>query len=95
MEDYSNYNKGELRETLEEIGRPLRMVGEVAVRLCEILSCENCPVVIYKCDMRTETEKKILQYPCAGELHNWIISQLLETNNEITRRETTDEIQFF
>ena len=41
MEDYSKYTKEELQMMWEEIDQPLTSVNQIAVRLCECLSCEN------------------------------------------------------
>ena len=43
MEDYSKYTKEELQMMWEEIDQPLTSVSQIAVRLRECLSCENCP----------------------------------------------------
>ena len=43
MEDYSKYTKEELQMMWEEIDQPLTSVNQIAVRLRECLSCENCP----------------------------------------------------
>lgn len=51
------------------------------IRLCELLSCENCPVVIFKLDSRSCNDKCISQSSCAGELNNWI---KMSPDNKIT-----------
>lgn len=73
MENYNNYSKEKLVEMLEELNRPLHSHDEIAPRLCELLSCENCPVVIFKLDSRSCNDKCIGQSTCAGELHKWIV----------------------
>lgn len=78
MEDYSKYTKEELQMMWEEIDQPLTSANQIAVRLCECLSCENCPVVIYNCDTRTEQDYNG-QAPCQYELHKWILENI---NNE-------------
>lgn len=70
----------------QELDRPIINIGDVAVRLCEILSCENCPVVIHKCDNRTEYEKKMEQIPCCTELKKWIISESKKENSNDENR---------
>lgn len=75
MEDYFKYSKEELLEMFNEIDQPLKSANQIAVRLCEILSCDNCPVVIYQCDNRTIYEKACLHASCQSELHNWIIKE--------------------
>ena len=81
MEDYSKYTKEELQMMWEEIDQPLTSANQIAVRLCERLSCENCPVVIYKCDHRTEYERTCLHEPCFGELHKWILENINNGNS--------------
>ena len=75
MEKYNDYSKEDLVEMFEELDRPLRSHGEIAVRLCELLSCKHCPVVIHNYDKRTEEDKCLGHAPCAGELHKWITSE--------------------
>ena len=60
------------KEKLEDLNRPIYNIGDIAVILCEMLSCENCPVTIYKCDNRTEYEKQCLHVTCCEQLMNWI-----------------------
>lgn len=72
MENYQDYSKEELIEMLEYLNKPLINHNEIAIRLCELLSCEHCPVVIHKCDKRTEADKCLRHAPCFGELHSWI-----------------------
>lgn len=89
MEDYSKYTKEELQDMWEYIDRPLASVNQIAVRLCECLSCENCPVVIYKCDYRTEYERTCLFATCQEQLHNWIVENITngrEQNNRVEKR---------
>ena len=88
MEDYSKYTKEELQMMWEEIDQPLTSVNHIAVRLCECLSCENCPVVIYKCDHRTEYERTCLHEPCFGELHKWILENINNGNSYENTRKT-------
>lgn len=66
----------------QELDRPVETIGDAAVRLCEMLSCENCPVVIHNCDNRTDYEKKVDQASCCMELKKWIIS---ESRNESSK----------
>lgn len=88
MEDYSKYTKEELQMMWEEIDQPLTSVNQIAVRLCGCLSCENCPVVIYKCDNRTEYERTCLFEPCFGELHKWILENINNGNSYENTRKT-------
>lgn len=62
-------------EKLDDLDRPIRNIGDIAVRLCEMLSCENCPVTIYDCDNRTDYEKCCLHIPCCEQLMRWIENQ--------------------
>lgn len=62
-------------EKLDDLDRPIRNIGDIAVRLCEMLSCENCPVTIYDCDNRTEYEKCCLHITCCEQLMRWIENQ--------------------
>jgi hypothetical protein len=75
MEDYSEYTNEDFQSVLNELDRPVKTFGDVAIRLCELISCENCPVIIYKCDYRTKFQKEVQHYSCCEQLHNWIIKQ--------------------
>ena len=75
MEDYSRYTKEELVEMLSCINRPVKTFEQVAIRLCEAISCENCPVEIYDCDRRGQYEKAILHKPCYTQLEKWILNE--------------------
>lgn len=88
MEYYSKYTKEELQMMWEEIDQPLTSANQIAVRLCECLSGENCPVVIYKCDHRTEHERTCLFEPCFRELHKWILENINNGNSHENIRRT-------
>ena len=67
----------------DDLDRPLESLYDIAVRLCETLSCENCPVIIHECDKRTYQEKEVLHQPCYTQLHNWMVEQVkLTTETE-------------
>lgn len=63
------------KERLDELNRPVENIGDIAVRLCELLSCENCPVTIHNCDERTDYERQMQHAPCCNELMKWIIRE--------------------
>lgn len=75
MDDYSKYTKEQLVSLLEYIDRPVETFSEACVRMCEILSCDNCPVVIYNCDHRTEEDRCLLHEPCYTQLYNWAVKE--------------------
>ena len=75
MEDYSTYSKEELIETLEDFNQPISTKEDLGIRLCEILSCENCPVTINNFDKRTFQDKCNGHEPCATQLIKWLESQ--------------------
>lgn len=66
---------------VDGLDRPLESLYDIAVRLCETLSCENCSVTIHKCDKRITIEKEVLHQPCYTQLHNWIVEQVMLTNS--------------
>ena len=66
-----DYTREDMEDMLVEIDQPLVNVEDVAFRLCEILSCENCPIQIHNCDTRTD-EQQQLAYTCQHELHKWL-----------------------
>lgn len=70
----------EYRMIEDELNQPRSSLGEIAVLVCETLSCENCPVVIHKADTRTDVEKCVGQHPCFGELRKWIIKEASKQN---------------
>lgn len=82
MEDYKRYSKEELIHYCECIDRPVKTFDAACLRLCELLSCENCPVQIYQCDKRTK-EDRMNHEPCYGELYDWILSEAEKRLNEI------------
>ena len=61
----------------DEFDRPIKSLGEAAVVLCMALGCENCPVVLFDYDKRTEYEKCCLHEPCQTGLYNWIVDQAM------------------
>lgn len=79
MENYKEYSKEELIEILEYIDRPVETFDDACLRLCEVLSCENCPVCINNCDRRAEEDKNNHK-PCCEELYNWILEEAGKTN---------------
>lgn len=70
-QDYNKYSKEELIMLLKEIDRPIEEPCQVAVLLCEMWSCENCPCITHKADKRTKEEHDH-GYTCQGQLWNWI-----------------------
>jgi hypothetical protein len=75
MEDYSKYTKEELIEVITYLDKPIKSLSDVAVRICESLSCDNCPVNIFDCDRRTNYEKTMLHTPCCTQLYNWMLNE--------------------
>lgn len=64
---------GELMRYLEtEVDRPARTIEDIAIKLCLVSRCEDCPVSIFGADTRTEYEKTKLHAPCQDELAKWI-----------------------
>lgn len=58
-----------------DLDRPINNLGDIAVLICETISCDNCPVVRFKCDSRTDNKKELDHEPCCSQLKNWIIRQ--------------------
>ena len=59
----------------EDLDSRIETIEDIAVKLCEILSCKNCPVVIYNYEKRTEHEKCCLHVHCCENLVKWIKEQ--------------------
>ena len=76
MEDYSRHTKEELVDFMTEIDSPVRTFDDVVVKLCEVLSCENCPVVIWDCDRRSARDKAVLHIPCCTQLKTWLLNEM-------------------
>ena len=47
-------------------------VEKVAVRLCEVIECEECPVHLFKWEKRINVEKYLEHKPCCTNLEHWI-----------------------
>lgn len=75
MENYKEYKKEQLVELLEYIDSPVETFGQACIKLCEALSCENCPVTINNCDYRTQEDRILYHEPCHGQLYNWMIKE--------------------
>lgn len=75
MENYNKYTKDELVEMLEWLDRPINKLDNVCTILCELLSCENCPVTLFDFDKRTEEDRVLRHAPCCGELHKWLLHE--------------------
>lgn len=60
--------------------KQIRSLADLSVILCEMMECENCPIVLEDCDYRTEDEKKNLHTPCCTNLYKWIIEKSTDTN---------------
>lgn len=52
----------------------IKTLGDLAVQICCLTECKNCPVHIYKSDKRTEYERDCL-YLCVTNLFRWIIEE--------------------
>lgn len=72
MEDYSKYKKEDLVEIMDYLDKEITSLDGVAIRLCELLSCENCPVTLLNQDFRTEEERILRHATCCSQLYNWI-----------------------
>ena len=75
MEDYNKYTKEQLVEELTSLDTPITSFLQIPVRLCETLSCENCPVVLLNCDTRTKAEKALSHGSCQYELYKWLVRE--------------------
>lgn len=78
---YEDRSKEELIDILEYIDEPIYSLGGLCIRVCEFLSCENCPVKIYDCDNRTE-EDRHYHVPCYGELYKWMQQEAIKVLRE-------------
>lgn len=74
MEDYTKYSKEELVEMFKEIDKPIEEPCQVAIKLCEMWSCENCPCITHNADKRTKEEHE-MHYTCQEQLWNWIVGK--------------------
>lgn len=72
MEDFSKYKKEDLVELLTYLDRPRESLDSLVMLCCESLSCENCPVIIYNCDYRSDIEKRNQYSSCQEQLYNWM-----------------------
>ena len=50
----------------------INTVEKVAVRLCDEIECEECPVHLFKWEKRTNVEKCLEHKPCYTNLEHWI-----------------------
>ena len=65
---------------IEEFDRPTLTIGDVAVKLCNMSTCDKCPVTLFDCDTRTE-EDIHKHKPCQVELLKWIIREAVSYEN--------------
>lgn len=65
---------------IEEFDRPTLTIGDVAVKLCNMSTCDKCPVTLFDCDTRTE-EDRHKHKPCQVELLKWIIKEAVSYEN--------------
>ena len=47
-------------------------IEKIAIRLCEEIECEECPVHKFSCEKRTDSEKCLEHKPCSSNLEHWI-----------------------
>lgn len=71
MENFSKYQKEDLVKLLTYLDRPRKTLDSLVILCCEILSCENCPVIIHNCDYRTQQDKINFE-TCQHQLYNWM-----------------------
>lgn len=62
----------ELGECEEFEDRPIKTIECIAIRLCETINCNECPVTIYNYEKRTSFEKECQHIPCCYNLEKWI-----------------------
>lgn len=55
--------------------RLIETISCVAIRLCEVISCEECPVVLNNYDKQTPFQKELQHIPCCDNLMQWIIDK--------------------
>lgn len=58
----------------ENGNRAVETISSIAIRLCETISCEECPVTIYEYEKRTPFQKELQHTPCCYNLETWIRS---------------------
>ena len=64
--------------------REIKTLPELAVQICCLTECKNCPVHIYKYEKRIKEEEKEGD-PCCSNLYKWIIEEakkVEDDNNE-------------
>ncbi len=85
-EDYSKYSKEELLDIMEYLDTEITNLDQIVVKICEVLSCDNCPVVLLNEDKRTKNEMEYVL--CCSQLYNWIIKEAkkLQKNKNINYR---------
>ena len=65
---------------IEEFDRPILTIGDVAVKLCSMSTCDKCPVTLFDCDTRTK-EDRYKHKLCQVELLKWIIKEAVSYEN--------------
>lgn len=77
-EQYKDFSRDDLIDYLNILDHPIKDMPDVARTLCELLTCEHCPITIYDYDLRNEEEKEINKdnnekfKPCLLNLITWL-----------------------
>ena len=70
-------NNDSLQNTALENWKELEII---AIKLCNMSTCDKCPVTLFDCDTRTE-EDIHKHKPCQVELLKWIIREAVSYEN--------------
>ena len=63
---------------LSENERPIPDLSTLAIQICCLTECENCPVVINNYDKRSKEGKESGEL-CVSNLYKWIIDESIKT----------------
>ena len=56
-------------------------VVEKAVRFCESVECEDCPIYINDIEYRTQYEREVMHIPCVDNLIYELVKEKLSSKN--------------
>ena len=68
---------------LLENEREIKTLPKLALQICCLIDCKNCPVHIHKYEKRTQEEKEELHDPCVSNLYKWIIEEAKKVEKQI------------
>ena len=72
--DYAVLAK-EKRIFCEQLDRRIESLYDIAIQICTVTECKNCPVHYEPFETRTEFEKESQHEPCCTNLYRWILER--------------------